>query len=453
MAVLRSNLREDGSRVTASMTPAELCAHFVRYDTSNYGEGKSAGETELAIEIDRILTDAGYSPEMYASEPSRTSVILRVPGRDRSKPGVLVHGHTDVVPAEPEQWSVPPFEGRIADGYVYGRGSVDMKDMVAMMVATALEWAADGTVPERDVVFLWVADEEDRGDWGAGWLVQEHPELFAGIGAAFGESGGHATPLTAVDGSTVTLVPIAVAERGTLHMRLRAEGISGHGSRPAPGSAISKLIAAAQRLNEHQWPLQIGEAVRAYITETNSALGYEVDLTDDAGVDKAIDQMGEAGLVAGVTVRCSSTTTVLNAGYKVNVIPGVAEAEVDVRCVPGTFESTQAVLAELVGSEVSYTFIDPGEPTEFSQHSPWFAAMRAAVLRSQPNSVVVPYCMGGGTDAKSFAKLGIECFGFAPLTIDPEGRRTAGVHGVDERVPVASVNGGQRILSDFLRAV
>ena len=195
------------------------------------------------------------------------------------------------------------------------------------------------------------------------------------------------------------------------------------------------------------------DAVRTYITDTNAALGYEADLTDEAGVAKAIEQMGEAGTVARVTVRCSSTTTVLNAGYKVNVIPGVAEAEIDVRCVPGTFESTQAVLAELVGPDVSHEYIDPGKPTDFSHHSPWFAAMREAVLRSSPEAVVVPFCMGGGTDAKSFAKLGIECFGFAPLTPDPDGRRSGGVHGVDERVPVASVNGGQLILSDFLRSV
>ncbi|WP_215394758.1 MULTISPECIES: M20/M25/M40 family metallo-hydrolase [unclassified Leucobacter] len=439
--------------MTAEMTAAELCAHFVRYDTSNFGNGKSRGETQLAEEIARILADAGYAPELYAPEPDRASVLIRIPGRDRSLPGVLVHGHLDVVPAEPEQWRVPPFEGRIEDGYVYGRGSVDMKDMVAMMVVTALEWAKRRIVPERDVVFLWVADEEDRGDWGAGWLVKERPELFAGIGAAFGESGGQAMPLTAKDGSPVTLVPIAVAERGTLHMRLRAEGVSGHGSRPAPGSAISKLLAAAQRLNEHKWPLQMVDAVRTYITDTNAALGYEADLTDEAGVAKAIEQMGEAGTVARVTVRCSSTTTVLNAGYKVNVIPGVAEAEIDVRCVPGTFESTQAVLAELVGPDVSHEYIDPGKPTDFSHHSPWFAAMREAVLRSRPEAVVVPFCMGGGTDAKSFAKLGIECFGFAPLTPDPDGRRSGGVHGVDERVPVASVNGGQLILSDFLRSV
>lgn len=435
------------------MTAAELCAHLIRFDTSNFGEGESNGETSLAEEIARILREAGYSPELYAREPHRASAALRVPGANRELPGLLVHGHLDVVPAEPEQWSVPPFEGRIENGYVYGRGAVDMKDMVAMMLSTLLEWADQGVTPERDILFLFVADEEDRGDWGAGWLVDTHPEIFANIGASIGESGGHATPLTAADGSRVTLYPVAVAERGTLHMRLRAEGLSGHGSRPTPDSAVTKLLGAASRINAYRWPLTLGETVREYITATNAALGYEVDLETEAGVDRAIEQMGEAGEVARVTIRCSSTTTVLKAGYKVNVIPGVAEADVDVRCLPGTFESTQATLAELIGPDVTATLIDPGRPTDFSSASPWFAAMREAVLRHDPEGVVVPYCMGGGTDSKSFMRLGMECFGFAPLTADPEGRRAGGMHSVDEHVPVDSVNGGQQVLSDFLRRV
>ncbi len=434
----------------APKSPAEWCAHLLRFDTSNFGDGESRGETALADEIARTLRDAGYRPEMFARDPHRASAVVRVPGRNRELPGILVHGHLDVVPAEPEQWTVPPFEGRIEDGYVYGRGAVDMKDTVAMMLVTLLDWAERGATPERDVVFLFVADEEDRGDWGAAWLVENHPEIFAGLGASIGESGGSATPLVAADGSRVMLYPIAVAERGTLHMRLRAEGPSGHGSRPTPDSAVTKLLGAAFRINSYEWPLTLTDTVREYLTVTNAALGYEVDLESDAGVERAIDRMGEAGDVARVTVRCSATTTVLNAGYKVNVIPGAAEAEVDVRCLPGTYDSTIATMERLIGPEVGWTLIDPGEPTDFSASSPWFARMREALLKHDPCGIVVPYCMGGGTDSKAFARLGMECFGFTPSTADPDGRRGSGMHGVDERVPVVSVNGGQPILSDFL---
>lgn len=432
------------------MSPAELCAHLIRFNTSNFGNGESEGETPLAEEIARMLRAAGYEPELYAREQHRASVALRVHGKNRELPGLLVHGHIDVVPAEPEQWSVPPFEGVIKDGYVYGRGAVDMKDMVAMMLYTLLDWAERDVTPERDILFLFVADEEDTGAWGASWLVNTQPEIFENIGASIGESGAHATPLTAVDGSSVTLYPIAVAERGTLHMQLRATGTSGHGSRPTPDSAVRKLIEATNRINSYTWPLELGATVREYIEGTNRALGYEVDLETEEGVELAIDRMGEAGRVARVTTRCSATTTVLRAGYKVNVIPGVAEAEVDVRCLPGTFEATRKKIEELVGPEVEALPIDPGPPTNFSSSSPWFISMKQAVLRHDSEAVVVPYCMGGGTDSKAFARLGMECFGFVPLTADPDGRTTEGVHGVDERVPVSSVNGGQRLLSDFL---
>jgi len=439
--------------VQTPRTPAEWCAYLIGFDTTNFGEGESRGETPLAEEIARLLRAAGYDPEMYAREPHRASTVVRVRGESPESPALLIHGHLDVVPAEAEHWSVPPFEGRIADGYVYGRGASDMKDTVAMMLATLLEWAEQGITPQRDIVFLFIADEEDRGAWGSSWLVETHPEIFTRVGGAIGESGGAPTRLPAADGSTVAIYPVAVAERGTLHMRLRAEGPAGHGSRPTPGSAVTKLLGAAHRINSYEWPLTLTDTVREYISATNSALGYQAELETEAGVDQAIARMGDAGTVARVTIRCSATTTVLKAGYKVNVIPGVAEADVDVRCLPGTYESTLETLAGLIGPEVSWTLIDPSEPTNFSSASPWFASMREALLRHDPDAVVVPYCMGGGTDSKAFARLGIECFGFTPLTADPEGRRSEGMHGVDERVPVASVNGGQRILSDFLRYV
>ena len=193
--------------------------------------------------------------------------------------------------------------------------------------------------------------------------------------------------------------------------------------------------------------------MREYITGTNAALGYRVDLSDEAGVDAAITNMGEAGEVARVTIRCSAATTVLRAGYKVNVIPGTAEAEVDVRCLPGTYQSTLATMEELIGPDVSYTLKNPGLPTNFSSSSPWFVGIRDAIVRGDPDAAVVPYCMGGGTDAKHFSRLGIECFGFSPLTLDAEGRRPDGVHSVNERVPVESINGGQVLLSNFLHNV
>lgn len=433
--------------------PALLCAELIRFDTSNYGEGKSNGERGAAEYLLGHLTRAGYDAVLLGPEETRSSVVVRVRGTDPELPGLLVHAHIDVVPAEPEQWSMDPFAGRIEDGYIYGRGAADMKDMAAMTLATLLNWAEAGIRPRRDIVVAFVADEEDKGDYGALWLAAEHPGLFAGVEAAIGESGGHATLLEAADGSPVRLYPVAAGERGTLHIRVRAEGISGHGSRPVPVNAVQNLIDAVQRVGSYSWPLVLTPVVRRYIEETTAALGYPADLDSEAGVEDAIDAMGEAGTVARVTVRCSATPTVLRAGYKVNVIPGVAEADVDIRCLPGTEEQTLATVRELLGDQVTTTFLSHQPPVQSPIDSPWFSAMREALLRSDPEAVVVPMCMGGGTDAKAFAPLGIACYGFAPLATDPDGRSIQGVHGVDERVPVAAVRGGQQILQDFLTGV
>lgn len=433
--------------------PAELCARFIRFDTSNYGEGRANGERELAEDIASILRSAGYEPQLVGPEPLRQSLVLRVPGVNRDLPALLVQAHLDVVPAEPEQWSADPFAGEIRDGYVYGRGACDMKDMVAMTVATLLTWADEGIAPERDIVVALVADEEDKGDYGAAWLVAKHPDLFRGVAAAIGESGGSAHHLKAHDGSTVRVYPVATAERGTLHSRVRAEGNSGHGSRPVPSNAVANLLTALTAVADYQWPIQLTPVVRAYIEQTTAALGYVEDLSTEAGVATAIEHMGEAGTVASVTIRCSATPTVLRAGYKVNVIPGVAEADIDIRCLPGTEESTMRTLDELLGDEISRRFIAKEPPTNSPLDSVWFEAMRESILRFDPDAVVVPYCMGGGTDAKAFSSLGISCYGFAPLGVDPQGREQGGVHGVDERNPVASIRIGFGILDDFLRHV
>jgi acetylornithine deacetylase/succinyl-diaminopimelate desuccinylase-like protein len=328
-----------------------------------------------------------------------------------------------------------------------------MKDMVSMMLVTLLDWAATGQRPRRDVVFAFVADEEDRGEYGALWLAAEHPELFAGVEAAIGESGGHPTPVIALDGTEVRLYPVATAERGTMHIRLTATGPAGHGSRPGAQNAVVSVLDAAHRIAHHQWPIHLSDTVRAHLERANAAIGRTADLSSEAGILAAVEALGDAGDVARFTVRASATPTVLNAGYKVNVIPSLATAELDVRCPPGYEDTMLAKLEELIGEAVKSEFISLQSPLEASIDTPWFEAMARAIVRADPDAVVVPFCMGGGTDAKAFSRLGIACYGFAPLGVDPDGRTVAGVHGVDERVPVAALETGKRVLTDFLLTV
>jgi acetylornithine deacetylase/succinyl-diaminopimelate desuccinylase-like protein len=432
----------------------DLLSTLIRFDTTNWGRGRSAGEGEAAAWMAGRLKSVGWGPQLLArgDAPDRANVVLRVPGLRRDLPGLLVHGHLDVVPAEAADWSVDPFGGLVRDGYVWGRGAVDMKDMCAMTLDTLLRWGREGIRPQRDVVVAFVADEEDQGAYGARWLVGAHPELFEGVEAAIGESGGMFRRLSRGD-ITVRCYPIAAAERGSLHLRLTVRGVAGHASRPGPTTAVTRLVDALHRLTHHPWPIHVSPAVRAQLQATADALGIPVDLDTDAGVEACLVELGPMADVARFTVRAQTTPTMLSAGYKVNVLPATATAEVDVRCPPGYAEQLEATLPELIGNEVEWEHTARSLPVSAPVDGPWFAAMRDAVCAADPGAVVFPYCMGGGTDAKAFAPLGIAGYGFAPLGEDPSGRIAEGVHGVDERVPIASLLWGRRVLEDFLLRV
>ena len=433
----------------------DLLCKLISFDTSNWGDGKSNGETECARWIEGLLTEAGYEPVFLARDdsPHRGNLVVRVEGTEPDLPALCVQGHLDVVPAELDEWSVEPFEGIVKDGYVYGRGATDMKDFVANMLAVLLAWSREGVRPRRTMVFAFVADEEAGSDWGADFLVDQHPELFAGCAASIGEDGAICQPATTVDGRAVRLYPIACGERGASHIRITGRGPSGHGSRPSGDDAVRRVLEAVHRVANHEWPLHISTVVGAQLEASAEALGMTVDLADEASIKEVITQLGDAAGPLPWTIRVSATPTVLQAGYKVNVIPSVAVAEIDVRCPPGTTEATNATLAELIGDDVDWEFTLPTVAIESDPHSEWFAAMRDAVLASDPEGVVVPYCMGGGTDSKAFARLGMATYGFTPLTADPEGRVLGGIHGKDERNPVAGIVGGHAILKRFLTTV
>ncbi|HET6501523.1 MAG TPA: M20/M25/M40 family metallo-hydrolase [Amycolatopsis sp.] len=422
---------------------AELCARLIRFDTTNHGHGDSAGEREAAEFTAGVLSGAGIEAKILESAPRRANVLARIPGADPALPALLVQGHLDVVPADAAEWSVPTFSGEVRDGCVWGRGAVDMKDFVAMVLSVV----ANGLRPRRDIVLAFVADEEDHGEYGARWLATEHAAEFAGCAAAISESGGFTFPVPATDGRTVRLYPIGAAERGTAHLRLTARGRAGHGSRRNDENAVVRLVGALHRIAAHRWPVHLTPAVAAFLVRTGAALGVEVDLSE---VDATLARLGPAAALAENTVRNSTTPTMLEAGYKVNVIPGVAHAQIDTRVLPGTEAELLTQLDALLGPGVEREFVAHQQAVQAPVDSPWFTAMAEAVRAEDPEAVVVPYCMGGGTDATAFSPLGIDCYGFAPLGV-PEGfPYRALAHGVDERVPVDGLRFGARVLRRFL---
>lgn len=444
---------------TESADVVELLCAMIRFDTTNWGRRRSRGERDLAEWVAALLRGVGWEPRVLAppDAPDRANVVVRVPGQDRTAPGLVVHVHLDVVPAESQQWSLDPFAGVVTDGYVYGRGARDMKDMAAGVLATLLRWGRSGVRPRRDVVVAFVADEEDRGADGAEWLVSAHPELFAGMAAAIGEGGGEFFLVDPVPGAApraaARCYPVAAAERGTRHVRLTATGRSGHGSRPGPDNPVVTLVDALHRLAHEQWPVQLGEVVRAHLATVAAVAGYQPDLDSTAGVEACVEILGARAEQTRHTIRASTTPTVVEAGYKVNVVPGVATAEVDVRCPPGFDAELLRRLPEVIGPAVEIEFLSEQHSVTAPVDDEWFRGIEAAVRRADPDAVVVPVCLTGGTDAKAFSRLGLTCYGLDPLGEDPEGRRSSGTHGVDERVPVSSLRWGAAVLDDLLSSI
>ncbi len=280
------------------------------------------------------LAEVGIASELVESAPGRANVIARIPGADPARGALLVHGHLDVVPADPAEWQVPPFSGEIRDGYLWGRGAIDMKDTVAVMLATARHFARTGTRPAREIVLAFLADEEAGGKFGAHWLVEHRPELFAGVTEAIGEGGGFSYALD----DTRRLYPIENAQRGMAWMELTASGRAGHGSSPNDENAVTDLAESLTRIGRHTFPVRLIEPVRALLTEAARLQGVDLDLDAD-DLDAELAKLGHVADFMQVVLRNSANPTMFTAGYQTNVIPGRATARVDGRFLPGTNRS------------------------------------------------------------------------------------------------------------------
>ncbi|WP_269858893.1 M20/M25/M40 family metallo-hydrolase [Streptomyces sp. RPT161] len=424
---------------------------LIRIDTSNRGGGDCV-ERPAAEYVAEKLADAGLEPQVLESAPGRANVVARIEGTDPSADALLVHGHLDVVPAEPADWTVHPFSGEVRDGVLWGRGAIDMKNADAMVLATVRAWARQGRRPRRDIVLAFTADEEDSAEYGAGFLTRQHADLFEGCTEGISECG--AFTFHGAEGRRI--YPVAAGERGTAWVKLTANGTAGHGSKANPDNAVSALSAAVTRIADHQWPLRLTTTVRAALTELAALHGLEanLDATSPDELPRAVagllSQLGPASDLVDTTLRNSANPTMLSAGYKVNVIPGSATAHADGRTLPGGEEEFIRTLDQLTGDAVDWEFYHRQVPLEAPVDSPTFAAMREALLHFDPGAHVVPYCMSGGTDAKQFSRLGVIGYGFSPLKLPVGFDYGALFHGVDERVPVEALHFGVRVLDRFL---
>jgi acetylornithine deacetylase/succinyl-diaminopimelate desuccinylase-like protein len=430
---------------------AEVVSRLIRFDTTNTGDpATTKGEAECARWVAEQLAEVGYQPEYVESgAPGRGNVFARLPGADPARGALLVHGHLDVVPAEAAEWSVHPFSGAIEDGYVWGRGAVDMKDMVGMMIVVARHLKRTGVVPPRDLVFAFIADEEHGGTYGAQWLVDHRPDLFDGITEAIGEVGGFSLTVPRRDGGERRLYLIETAEKGIQWLRLTARGKPGHGSMVHDHNAVTVLAEAVGRLGRHQFPLVLTDTVVQFLAAISEETGLPFD-AEAPDLEGAIDKLGPMARMLKAVLHDTANPTMLQAGYKANVVPATAEAVVDCRVLPGREEAFLAEVDAILGPDISREWIRNLPSVETTFDGDLVDAMNAALLAVDPDGRTVPYMLSGGTDAKAFARLGIRCFGFSPLRLPPDLDFTSLFHGIDERVPIDALRFGTEVLTRFL---
>jgi acetylornithine deacetylase/succinyl-diaminopimelate desuccinylase-like protein len=432
----------------------DLLLELIREDTTNAGpDPATVGEARAAALVAELLAEVGYDPHVFhTTSPARAGVILRIPGTgpDAAHRALVLHAHLDVVPADPRNWTHPPFAARIdtdpASGaeMVWGRGAVDMKDMVAMMLAVLRDWGRTGIHPRRDIIVAFLPDEEAGGRLGSHWVVEHHPDWFTGATEAVGEVGGFS--LTVPSGRRLYLVQ--TAEKGIAWLRLVTAGTAGHGSVANLNNPVTSLAAAVARIGEHRFDVALGATTAELMAALGEELGVALDPRDPAGLAMAL---GPHARFVGSTLHHTANPTMLRAGYKVNVVPDEAVGQVDGRFLPGGEDEFLATIDRLSGPRVRAEVVNTDIALETNFDGPTIAAMTAALASHDPGSRTVPYMLSAGTDAKALARLGIRCYGFVPLRLPPSLDFGSLFHGVDERVPISGLQFGVDVLDEFLR--
>ena len=420
----------------------KICQDLIRIPSVNYGEGKG-DERGVAEYVVASLAEVGISATIYESAPNRCNVIANIPGSDTSRPGLVLHGHIDVVPANAADWSVDPFAAEIRDGMIWGRGAVDMKNTDAMILAIIRKWARSGYKPPRNIVLAFFADEEAGMTFGSRWMAAQHPEVFAGCSEAISEVGGFS--VTVGDGKRLYFVE--AAQKGIHWMRLTATGRAGHGSMMNDENALTTLTEAVAKIGRFEWPQRYTSTVKTLFKKIALANWKSYDEKD---LRPLLKEIGPTARMIGATLQNTANPTMLDAGYKANVIPGSASAVIDGRFLPGYEDELNATIRSIVGPDIKIETISRDIALEVNFEGDLVDAMCEAILAFDPEGIPVPYLMSGGTDNKALSELGIVGYGFSPLQLPADLDFMALFHGVDERVPISGLEFGVKVLENFL---
>ncbi len=420
----------------------KICQDLIRIPSVNYGEGRG-DEKAVAEYVVASLAEVGIKATIYESAPNRCNVIANIEGADTSRPGLVVHGHIDVVPANAADWSVDPFAAEIRDGMIWGRGAVDMKNVDAMILAIVRKWARTGYKPPRNIVLAFFADEEAGMTFGSRWMAAEHPEVFAGCTEAISEVGGFS--VTVGDGKRLYFVE--AAQKGIHWMKLTAAGRAGHGSMMNDENALTALSEAVAKIGKFNWPQRYTDTVKILFRKIAQATGKPYDEKD---LRPLLKEIGPTARMIGATLQNTANPTMLEAGYKANVIPGSASAVIDGRFLPGYEDELNETMRSIIGPDITIETVSRDIALEVNFEGDLVDAMCNAITKHDPEGIPVPYLMSGGTDNKALSELGIIGYGFSPLRLPADLDFMALFHGVDERVPISGLEFGVNVLADFL---
>lgn len=433
----------DAERAELHSDAISICQTLIRIPSVNYGDGKG-DEAAVAAKVVELLLEAGIDSEIFESAPGRCNVIAHIKGVDEKRPGLVVHGHLDVVPANADDWSVDPFSAEIKDGMIWGRGAVDMKNMDAMIIAIFRMWARKGIKPPRNIVLAFFADEEAGSLFGSRWMVSKHPEVFKGCSEAISEVGGFSVTVA----GDKRLYFIEAAQKGIHWMRLSASGRAGHGSMMNPENALTRLSEAVSKVGNYEWPQRYTKTVKVLFNKIAEVTGKKYDEKD---LRPLLEEIGPMARMIGATLQNTANPTMLEAGYKANVIPQSASAVIDGRFLPGLEDELNQTIKDIIGPNITVETITHDIALEVDFEGDLVESMNRSILAFDPEGIPVPYLMSGGTDNKALSELGIIGYGFSPLQLPADLDFMALFHGVDERVPVDGIKFGVNVLEEFLR--
>jgi acetylornithine deacetylase/succinyl-diaminopimelate desuccinylase-like protein len=433
----------DAERAELHSDAISICQTLIRIPSVNYGDGKG-DEAAVAAKVVELLLEAGIDSEIFESAPGRCNVIAHIKGVDEKRPGLVVHGHLDVVPANADDWSVDPFSAEIKDGMIWGRGAVDMKNMDAMIIAIFRMWAKKGIKPPRNIVLAFFADEEAGSLFGSRWMVAKHPEVFKGCSEAISEVGGFSVTVA----GNKRLYFIEAAQKGIHWMRLSASGRAGHGSMMNPENALTRLSEAVSKVGSYEWPQRYTKTVKVLFNKIAEVTGKKYDEKD---LRPLLEEIGPMARMIGATLQNTANPTMLEAGYKANVIPQSASAVIDGRFLPGLENELNQTIKDIIGPDITVETITHDIALEVDFEGDLVESMNRSILAFDPEGIPVPYLMSGGTDNKALSELGIIGYGFSPLQLPADLDFMALFHGVDERVPVDGIKFGVNVLEEFLR--